>query len=55
MQQLLQAIMGYNGVGGGSSLRPFGTINRRGYVMPTHYPFVPTAPDLVNPNAYGDF
>jgi len=46
---------GVNGVTGGSSLRPFGTINRNGYVMPTHYPFVPTAPDLVNPNAYGFF
>jgi len=45
---------GVNGVVDGSSLRPFGTINQLGYVMPTIYPFVPTLPDLVNPNVYGE-
>ena len=46
---------GANQVLGGSTLRPFGTINFLGYIMPTIYPFVPTLPDLVNPNVYGNF
>ena len=46
---------GANQVVDGSLLRPFGTINFLGYIMPTIYPFVPTLPDLVNPNVYGNF